>query len=150
MEKSPKLVKILLAEDNLDDIQIIKRAFKEARIINELWVVRDGREALDFLLHEGQYQDISKIPRPGLILLDINMPKLNGFEVLKVIKESSDLKKIPTVVLTVSKRDEDIVRSYDYGCNSYIQKPVEFEKFVTLIQQIGLYWGLLNVEFPHN
>ena len=148
MEKSPKLVKILLAEDNLDDIQIIKRAFKEARIINELWVVRDGREALDFLLHEGQYQDISKIPRPGLILLDINMPKLNGFEVLKVIKESSDLKKIPTVVLTVSKRDEDIVRSYDYGCNSYIQKPVEFEKFVTLIQQIGLYWGLLNVEFP--
>lgn len=140
-----RMVKILLVEDNLDNILTTQRALKEARIINRLWVTRDGQEALDFLLHRGRYQDRSLSPRPGLILLDINLPKVSGLEVLRVIKRDQELKKIPTVVLTVSKRDEDVVKSYEYGCNSFIQKPLEFERFVETVKQIGLYWGLLNI-----
>jgi CheY-like chemotaxis protein len=149
MTEKTKMTKILLAEDNPDDINITQRALKEAKIINRLWIVRDGQEALDFLYHRGQYEDPASAPRPGVILLDINMPKMSGIEVLKNIKEDPDLKRIPTVMLTVSKRDEDLVRSYNYGCNSFIQKPVEFEKFVEVVKQIGLYWGLLNVASPN-
>ena len=145
-----KITKILLVEDNPDDIRITERALKEANIINKLWIVRDGQEAIDYLQHKGQYQDSSLSPKPGLILLDINLPKVNGLEVLKIIKEDDNLKRIPTVVLTVSKRDEDIIKGYNYGCNSFIQKPVEFDKFVEAVKLIGLYWGLLNVESPNN
>jgi CheY-like chemotaxis protein len=150
MGEEMKLTKILLVEDNPDDIMITQRALKEAKVINKLWIVRDGQEALDFLQHKGQYQDSSSSPKPGLIILDINLPKINGLEVLKIVKQDSDLKRIPTVVLTVSRRDEDIVKSYNYGCNSFIQKPVEFEKFVDAVKLIGLYWGLLNVDSPNN
>jgi len=150
MSEKTKIIKILLVEDNPDDIQITERALKEANIINKLWIVRDGQEALDYLQHKGQYQDSSLSPKPGLILLDINLPKVNGLEVLKVIKEDDGLKRISTVVLTVSKRDEDIIKGYNYGCNSFIQKPVEFDKFVEAVKLIGLYWGLLNVESPNN
>jgi len=150
MAERIKIVRILLVEDNPDDIQITQRALKEAKVINRLWIVRDGQEALDFLYHRGNFQDVAKSPKPGLILLDINLPKVNGLDVLKKIKEDSNLKRIPTVVLTVSRRDEDIVRSYNYGCNSFIQKPVEFEKFVEAVKIIGLYWGLLNVDSPNN
>jgi len=150
MSETKGIVKILFVEDNPDDIQITQRALKEAKIINKLWIVRDGQEALDFLLHQGQYQDPQSAPRPGLILLDINLPKLSGLEVLKKIKENPDLKRIPTVMLTVSRRDEDIVRGYNDGCNSFIQKPVEFEKFVEVVKQVSLYWGLLNVSSPNN
>lgn len=148
MTETQKIIKILLVEDNPDDIQITQRALKEAKIINKLWILRDGQEALDFLQHKGQYEDPMAAPRPGLILLDINLPKVSGVEVLKSIKEDSDFKRIPTVMLTVSRRDEDIIRSYNYGCNSFIQKPVEFEKFVEAVKQISLYWGLLNVASP--
>jgi CheY-like chemotaxis protein len=148
MNEDRKLVKVLLVEDNLDDIEITKRALKEARIVNQLFIVRDGNEALEFLFHRGTYQDQTAAPRPGLILLDINLPKVNGFEVLKEIKKDADLRRIPTVMLTMSKRDEDIIKSYDHGCNSFIQKPVEFGKFVETVKQISLYWGLLNVELP--
>jgi len=144
-----KITKILLVEDNPDDVDITKRALKEARIINKLWVARDGQEALDFLQHQGIYQDPSSSPKPGLILLDINLPKLNGVEVLKIIKNDPELKRIPVVMLTVSKRDEDIVKSYNNGCNSFIQKPVNFESFVEVVKEISLYWGLLNI-FPPN
>jgi two-component system response regulator len=147
MEKT-KMTKILLVEDSPDDIQITQRALREAKIINKLWITTDGEEALDFLQHKGRYQDASVAPRPGLILLDINLPKVNGLEVLEKIKKDPDLKRIPTVVLTVSRRDEDIVKGYNYGCNSFIQKPVEFEKFVEVVKQIGLYWGLLNIASP--
>ena len=150
MGEEMKLTKILLVEDNPDDIMITQRALKEAKIINKLWIVRDGQEALDFLQHKGQYQDASANPKPGLIILDINLPKVNGLEVLKTIKQDPNLKRIPTVVLTVSRRDEDIVKGYNYGCNSFIQKPVEFEKFVEAVKLIGLYWGLLNVDSPNN
>jgi two-component system response regulator len=145
-----RLIKILLAEDNPDDIQITQRALKEAKIINKLWIVRDGQEALDFLQHKGQYQDAAAAPKPGLILLDINLPRVNGLEVLKKIKQDHDLKRIPIVVLTVSRRDEDIISGYNYGCNSFIQKPIEFEKFVEAVKLIGLYWGLLNVDSPNS
>jgi CheY-like chemotaxis protein len=149
MTETHKIIKILLVEDNPDDVDITKRALKEAKIINKLWVVRDGEEALNFLRHQGEYQDLSISPKPGLILLDINLPKLSGTEVLKIIKQDSDLKRIPVVMLTVSKRDEDIVKSYNDGCNSFIQKPVNFESFVEVVKQISLYWGLLNI-FPPN
>ena len=148
MKAAERIVDILLVEDNPDDILITQKALKEAKVVNKLWVVRDGQEALDFLYHKDKYQDINTSPRPGLILLDINLPKVNGLEVLKRIKEDADLKRVPTVILTVSRRDEDIVRGYDHGCNSFIQKPVEFEKFVEAVKQISLYWGLLNIPSP--
>ena len=144
-----ELVAILLVEDNLDDITITKKALKEAQLVNALYTVRDGQEAVDFLQHRGAYQNPATSPKPGLILLDINLPKLNGVEVLKVIKQDPALRRIPVVMLTVSKRDEDVVKSYDRGCNSFIQKPVEFERFVELVKQIGLYWGLLNIASPN-
>jgi CheY-like chemotaxis protein len=150
MEEVIKLVKLLLVEDNPDDIIIIQRAIKEAKIINKMWVVRDGQEAVDFLKHQGQFQDEATSPKPGLILLDINIPKINGLDVLNLIKQDSDLKRIPTIILTVSRRDEDIIKGYNYGCNSFFQKPLEFEKFVDVVKQIGLYWGLLNVDSPNN
>ena len=145
MTETQKLIKILLVEDNPDDILITQRALKEAKVVNKLWIVRDGQEALDFLEHKGQYQNPLVAPKPGLILLDINLPKVNGIEVLKKIKEDPELRKIPTVMLTVSRRDEDIIKGYNSGCNSFIQKPVEFEKFVEAVKLIGLYWGILNI-----
>jgi CheY-like chemotaxis protein len=149
MTETPKMIKILLVEDNPDDVDITKRALKEARVVNKLWVARDGQEALDFLQHQGAYQDPSSSPKPGLVLLDINLPKLNGVEVLKIIKNDPELKRIPVVMLTVTKRDEDIIKSYNCGCNSFIQKPVNFESFVEVAKQISLYWGLLNMLPPN-
>ena len=148
MAKAQRIVNILLVEDNPDDILITEKALKQAKMINKLWIVRDGQEAIDFLYHKGSYQKIDTSPKPGLILLDINLPKLNGLELLKKIKGDAELKRIPTVILTVSRRDEDVVKGYNYGCNSFIQKPVEFEKFVEAVKQIGLYWGLLNIPSP--
>ncbi|MCP4650425.1 MAG: response regulator [PVC group bacterium] len=145
--KDSKVIKILLVEDNLDDVAIAKRALKKAEIINQLWVVRDGQEALDFFYKKGPYKD-EEFQKPGLILLDINLPKLSGLEVLKEIKQNDQFKQIPIVMLTVSKRDEDVFKGYTYGCNSFIQKPVEFERFVDVIKQIGVYWGELNMELP--
>lgn len=149
MEEAHKIIKILLVEDNPDDIEITKRALKEANVINKLWVVRDGQDALDFLRHQGKYGDPSASPKPGLILLDINLPKISGLEVLKAIKKDPDLKNIPVVILTVSKRDEDIVKSYEGGCNSFIQKPVNFDNFVAVVKEVSLYWGLLNICPPN-
>lgn len=143
-----KIARILLVEDNPDDIAITQRALKEAKIVNKLWIVRDGQEALDFLYHKGQYQDTELYPTPCLMLLDINLPKVDGLEVLKRVKSGEKFKSLPIVMLTVSRRDEDIIRGYNNGCNSFIQKPVEFEKFVEVVKQIGLYWGLLNVDVP--
>ncbi len=141
------VVDILLVEDNLDDVEITKRAFKELNLANRIFVARDGQEALDFLSHKGEYEN-NRVPAPGLVLLDINLPKVNGIEVLKFIKNSDSLEAIPVVMLTVSKRDEDVVKSYRLGCNSFLKKPVAFEEFVDLVKNIGLYWGVLNVALP--
>lgn len=148
MEEGTRLTKILLVEDNQDDIMITQRALKDAKVVNKLWIVRDGQEALDFLQHKGPYSDPESAPIPGLILLDINLPKVNGMDVLREIKGAPELKLIPVIMLTMSKRDEDIVKSYKCGCNSFIQKPVEFEKFVEVIKHLSLYWGFMNVNLP--
>ena len=140
-----ELVKILLVEDDKDNIIITQKALKEAKIINQLFIVRDGQEALDFLQRGGVYQDPLTSPKPGLILLDINLPKLNGLEVLACIKTDPNLKRIPVIMLTVSKRDEDVIKSYDIGANSFLQKPVEFDEFVQLVKEVAVYWTLLNV-----
>jgi CheY-like chemotaxis protein len=144
-----KIINILLVEDNPDDIDITKRAIKEAKVINKFWIVRDGQEALDFLEHKGEYSNPATSPKPGLILLDINLPKLNGIDVLKAIKQDPHLRRIPVIMLTVSKRDEDIIKSYENGCNSFIQKPINFENFVAVVKEIGLYWGLFNIFSPN-
>lgn len=136
-------VKILLVEDSHHDIEITQRAFKKGHVKNELFIVRDGEEALDFLYHRGKYQDPERSPRPGMILLDLNLPKVGGIEVLQQIKQDGDLKTIPVIVLTVSRREEDVVRSYDLGVNTYIQKPVEFDNFMRVVSAIHEYWILI-------
>ncbi len=135
-----KLIEILLAEDNDDDVVLIEEAFVEAKIANCLHVVRDGQEAIWYLRQEGEYKDVS---RPGLLLLDINMPKKNGFEVLKEIKADTALRRIPVIMLTTSNRDEDIIKSYDEGACTYIRKPVDFDRLKDVVKQVALYWGLV-------
>ncbi len=137
-------IDILLVEDNPDDIELTMRALKKGKIGNNIYVARDGEEALDFLLHRGGYSDKKKFPIPGLILLDLNLPKRNGIEILQKIKAEPILKRVPVIMLTTSKRDEDIMQSYDLGVNSYIMKPVEFDKFIQTIKNIELYWVLTN------
>ena len=137
-----KRIDILLVEDDENDILITKRAFTKHNLSNRLYVVRDGEEALDFIYHRGEFTSEDSAPRPGLILLDINMPKMNGIEVLRNLKSDPAYKTIPVVMLTTSKRDQDKIESYNLGVNSYIIKPVDFNKFVDAIATINLYWEL--------
>lgn len=139
-EENIKQVKILLVEDNLQDIEITRRAFAKGRMKNELIVVRDGEEALDYLFRRGSFQYPLSSPRPGMILLDLNLPKVGGLDVLKQIKQDESLKSIPVIVMTVSPREEDVVRSYNLGVNTYIQKPVEFDNFMRVVITIQEYW----------
>lgn len=141
MDIHNKLIKILLAEDNEDDIIMIKDAFARSKIINSFDVVKNGEEALAYLNKEGQYADKE---RPGLILLDINMPKKNGFEVLEALKKDPRFDYIPIVMLTTSEREEDIVKSYKEGACSYITKPVNFNNFAKVIEQFAIYWALIS------
>jgi CheY-like chemotaxis protein len=113
-------------------------------VINEIHIVRDGEEALDFLYHRGKYADVNNFPRPGLILLDISLPKVSGLEVLETLKADPDLRVIPIIMLTTSSREEEIAKSYASGANSYVTKPVDFEEFVRKIKNIRLYWTLTN------
>ena len=133
---------ILLVEDNPSDIKLTKRAFKKSNLTNELQVVTDGAEALEFLFaqDDGDYKN----PLPILILLDIKLPKVDGLEVLERIRHAERTALLPVVILTSSKEQEDMIRSYRLGANSYIRKPVDFEQFVEAIQQLGLYWMVLN------
>lgn len=132
---------ILLVEDDLVDVKTVKRAFKEAKITNPLFVTGDGEEAIAFLRHEGHYENADDPPpRPGIILLDLNMPVMNGIEFLKIVKNDNDLKRIPIIVLTTSREESDRLKSYDFSVAGYISKPVDFEKFVEAIKIIDLYW----------
>lgn len=140
-------VTILLVEDNPDDVEITKRAFRKNKINNSMYVVRDGQEALDYLYRKGQYADEATSPRPDLILLDINLPRVNGIDVLKELKSDPNMRRIPITMLTVSDRDEDIVRSFDLGVNSYITKPVDFNKFAEAIRGYHFYWTVVT-ELP--
>ena len=133
-------IDILLVDDNEDDIVLMQESFQESKLINVLCIVRDGVEALAYLRHEGPYAHSS---RPGLVLLDINMPKKNGFEVLQAMKADPHLRAIPVIMLTTSQRDEDIVNSYTNGACSYLAKPVNFAKLKDVVQQFSLYWSIV-------
>lgn len=138
------VIKILIVEDNQDDIELTKIAFKKGKISNQIEVLKDGQEAMDYLKKIITLKGHLTGKLPGLILLDINLPKVSGIEVLKFIKSTDKIKRIPVVILTTSKRDEDVVASYELGVNSYIQKPVAFSKFLDTIQNVQLYWALTN------
>ena len=136
----PNRYPILMAEDNPDDILITERAWKKANIKNRLYIVNDGEETLDFLYKRGKFADAPSI---SLLLLDLKMPRMNGFEVLEVIKKDAGLKRIPVIVLTSSNRGLDVTRAYDLGCNSYIVKPVNYDNFLKAVIKIQRYWILL-------
>ena len=131
---------ILMADDDEDDVLLTQKALRQGKLLNELYCVRDGEELMDYLLHQGDYTDATKAPRPGVILLDLNMPKKDGREALREIKANPDLKDIPIVVFTTSKAEEDIYRSDKLGVNSFITKPVTFERLIEVMQIIGKYW----------
>ena len=137
-------VNILLVEDNPGDVRLTKEAFKEAKVNNNLHIVSDGVEALDFLRRKGKYIGA---PRPDIILLDLNMPKKNGREVLAEIKADPDLMRIPVLVLTISQAEEDILKSYNLHANCYIQKPVDINKFIDVVKSIEGFW-LTIVKLP--
>jgi len=133
-------IRILLADDNEDDIAIALRAFKRSKLENEVYVVRNGEEVIDYLFRQGVYQDKEKYPQPQLLLLDINMPKLNGLEVLQRLVHDPDLKRLRVVMLTSSKNEEDVVSSYNNGACAYLSKPVEFEDFLGVIEGLNCFW----------
>lgn len=138
---------ILLADDDEEDRMLATDALQESRVVNDLRCVEDGEELLDYLYHRGRYAEPGSAPPPGLILLDLNMPKKDGREALKEIKADPDLRRIPVVVLTTSKAEEDIYRTYDLGANSFITKPVSFDGLVNVMRDIGRYW-IEIVELP--
>ncbi|WP_375335916.1 response regulator [Microcoleus sp. FACHB-831] len=140
-------ISILMAEDDPDDRLLAREAMAESRLANSLYFVEDGEELLDYLYRRNKYTQASSSPRPGLILLDLNMPKKDGREALKEIKADPNLRQIPVVVMTTSKADADIYRSYDLGANSFITKPVTFESLVEVMKALGKYWFEI-VELP--
>ena len=135
---------ILLIEDNPEDVEITLRAFQKHHIANKIHVVRDGEEALECLFSTGRYAECSPCENTRLILLDLKLPKIDGLEVLQRCKTDPRTKHIPIVVLTSSREEEDLARSYNYGVNSYVVKPVDFPQFSDAVRQVGLYWMLLN------
>lgn len=143
MEKV-KPVEILLVEDNPDDAKLTLRALNKHNLSNRVHIVKDGEEALDFLFGRKEYQKIDPQDMPKVVFLDLKLPKVSGLEVLKAMKENESTKIIPVVVLTSSKEEQDVITSYKLGVNSYIVKPVDFEKFVSAVSELGLYWLLLN------
>jgi len=138
-------VDILLVEDNLGDVRLTQEALKEAKVLNNLWVVPDGVEAIAFLNQESEYIDAA---RPDVILLDLNLPRKDGREVLAEIKQDPSLRSIPVVILTTSSADKDILKAYDLHANCYITKPVDLEQFITVVQSIENFW-LTIVTFPN-
>jgi CheY-like chemotaxis protein len=131
---------ILMADDDADDCLMTREALATAGLRNELRTVSDGQELMEYLLHQGKYTDPASAPRPGLILLDLNMPRKNGHEALQEIKSHPDLKRIPVVILTTSQAEQDVYATYSQGANSYIAKPVSFENLVKIMETIGSYW----------
>ena len=145
-ERAAPPVEILLVEDNPGDVRLTKEALKEGKVYNNLHWAKDGVEALEFLKQQGKH---AKAPRPDIILLDLNLPKKDGREVLALIKKDADLKHIPVVVLTTSEAEEDVLKSYELHANCYVTKPVDLEKFIHVVQSIDRFW-LTVVTLPPN
>lgn len=139
---------ILLVEDNADDELLTVRAFKKSNVANQIMVVRDGVEALDWLFSRGDHAARDASLQPQVVLLDLKLPRMDGLEVLKNIRADKRTAILPVVVLTSSKEDEDVLRSYELGANSYVRKPVEFERFVEAVKNLGVYWLVLNERAP--
>jgi len=137
-------VEILLVEDNPDDVELTLHALRKEKLANSIHVARDGEEALEFLFRDGVHAERSGDRPPRLILLDLKLPKVDGMEVLKRIKDDPRTKTIPVVILTSSKEDRDLVKGYGLGANSYIQKPVDFDQFRETVKTLGLYWLVIN------
>jgi CheY-like chemotaxis protein len=136
---------VLMAEDNEHDIVATKRAWKKHHVANPLYIVKDGEECLDYLHRRGKYSKPDTAPRPGVLLLDIKMPKMDGLSVLKHIRNDGKLRRLPVIILTTSKAEEDRLRSYDLGANAYIVKPVGFENFSDAVRTISLFWQLVDL-----
>jgi CheY-like chemotaxis protein len=149
MEKRTKPITILMADDDADDRKMTKEAFEESRLVNDLRFVEDGDELLDYLYRRGKYSNPADSPRPGLILLDLNMPRKDGREALRELKADPKLRTIRVVVMTTSKAEEDIERTYNLSASSYITKPVTFAGLAEVIRTLGRYW-LEIVELPDN
>ena len=147
MGKTKKLPTILMAEDDPDDRFLVQEALKKSEVTCDLRFVEDGEELMDYLYHQNKYADPESSPRPGFILLDLNMPKKNGREALREMKADAQLRRIPVVILTTSKAEEDIFRTYNLGSSSYITKPMPFEELVTSIKCLANYW-LEIVQLP--
>jgi CheY-like chemotaxis protein len=139
---------LLLVEDNVDDQELTLMAFEQGGIANPVVVVQDGVEALDYLFATGNYSDQPPERLPALILLDLQLPRINGLEVLQRIRSNPKTQLIPVVILTTSNEQQDLIESYSLGCNSYIQKPVDYDQFLNVIQQLGMYWLVLNSPPP--
>jgi CheY-like chemotaxis protein len=149
MKAARKPITILLADDDEDDRMLAKDALADSRLANDLRMVEDGEELMDYLLRRGRYTAPADSPRPGLILLDLNMPKMDGREALREIKSDASLRRIPVVVLTTSEAEEDIYRTYDLGANSFVTKPVMFDSLVKVMKDLGQYWFEI-VELPED
>ncbi len=141
------LKRILLAEDNERDVELTLAALEEYNLANEVVVARDGAEALDYLHHRGKYAEHPN-GAPVVVLLDLKMPKVDGLEVLRAMRDDPNLKTIPVVMITSSREEQDLVRSYQLGVNAYVVKPVDFTKFVESIKQIGFFWAIINEPPP--
>ncbi len=143
-----KPARILLVEDNRMDVELLLDAFHEARLGNKIHVVRNGQEALDYLFGRGEYADRQEYPLPDLMLLDLKLPGIDGHEVLRQVKETPGLKRLPVIILTSSKEEGDRALSYDHGANSYLAKPVSLDGFLEMTRHITDYWLFLNVGPP--
>ena len=139
---------ILLVEDNPSDVGLTRRALEKSHISNEMIVVEDGQEALEYLFGSDPLKDLDQNELPALILLDLKLPKVDGLQVLSRIRSEDRTRRLPVVILTTSSEEDDIARSYDLGANSYIRKPVDFKQFVDAVQNLGLYWLLINEPAP--
>jgi two-component system, response regulator len=144
MKPPPESIEILLIEDNPDDAMLAKMALEESRIVNHIVHLKDGAEAMDYIFREGTYAGIPEDNHPKVIMLDLKMPKVNGLEVLRRVKSNDHTKDIPVVVFTSSDEDPDVKECYHLGVNSYVVKPLDFEQFKKVVNNIGLYWVVLN------
>jgi CheY-like chemotaxis protein len=131
---------ILFVEDNPDHAELVMRSFEDHRVANQIYHLSDGESALDYLLHRGKYEDPATSPRPHLVLLDLRLPKIDGLEVLREIRSHKELERLPVVILTTSYTEIDVSKAYQHHANSYLVKPLDFEKFTRLMQDLGFYW----------